>query len=238
MKLYAIVTAIFLICLSTLGILYAWNNFKVKEESRAIPPFNSIYSGGLMNVYLQKGKKGSVIIKADENIIGNVITEVVEGQLRIYTKGFIQGERITDAYVTYTHLDSLNADNASTLTSQNLIQAPSFQIIANGAAEIKVQLQADTAKLIMNKNANVQLAGGADYFEFLISQVGDLMAYNFQTNHCLAKVITGPQSPGVARINVQETLNAVLHGPRYIYYKGDPEITQEIIQGSGKLIQK
>lgn len=238
MKLFAIITYIFLICLLILGAMYAWNNYKVQEEVRQLPPFNSIYSGGLMNVYLQKGRESSVKIRVDENILDQVITEVIDGQLRIYTEGTIRRERIKDAYVVYTDLDSLHAGGVSTLTSNDLIQSPHFKMAASGAAELRVQLQADSSQLFMSGAANVQLAGGANHFEFQISNLGDLMAYNFQTNHCTARVITGQQSPGVARINVKETLDATIHGPRYIYYKGDPEIKNQSVRGTGKLVRK
>ncbi|MEQ8425845.1 MAG: DUF2807 domain-containing protein, partial [Cyclobacteriaceae bacterium] len=57
-------------------IFFGANNLFVTTEHRNVPPFNSIHSSGLMNVYIQKGDSQSVTIRADNNIVSRIKTSV------------------------------------------------------------------------------------------------------------------------------------------------------------------
>ena len=159
----------------------------------------------------------------------------MDGELIINENSHIHRERVLDVYVNYVSLDSIYASGASTITSRGIIQNSKLNITASGAAELKLQVVTDSMILKMNQNANVQLAGEATYFNFQINHVGDLMAYNLVSQHCKAILDTGPQSPGVARINVEKTLDVFIEGPRALKYKGNPDITNQVIKGGGTL---
>lgn len=217
-------------------IIYGWNHLGICEQEKPIDTFHGVYAGGLMNVYLKEGEKESLVIRADDFVIDQVKTKVENGILKIYTEGFIRGERITDAYVTYKKIDYLEGGGATTLISQNIITAEHFKIKTYNSAEIKVQLDCDTLVMRMDGNANVQLAGKADHFDLQICHVGDLMAYHFETKTCKTTIDTGPQSPGIARIHVRDSLDVSIKGPRHLYYRGEPAIKEGNFFQKGKQI--
>ncbi len=219
-------------------LVFGWTNFMVSEQLVPVPAFNSIHANGPINVYIQRGNEDKVVIRADDNVHDKVTVEVVEGQLRIFNNAFIQGERVLDAYVTYRALDSIDAAGASTVTSRSMLDTERFKLVARGAAEVRLQINCQNLDLDMQGVANVFLAGTADQFDFSISHVGDLTAYNFDVLNCNAQMITGDQSPGIARINVSKALAVHIEGPRHLYYRGSPEISSQVIKGRGKLIQK
>lgn len=237
MKISKVYLELIFISAVILGLQYGWNNFRVSSEYRKVHSFHGIYAGGLMNVYLKKGEIASVLVRADDFLIDKVKTEVSNGILKIYTDEFIQGERIKEVYVTYVALETAIATDASTLNSQDLILADTFQVTASGAAEIKLRVDCNQLDLQMEGNANVQLAGRANRFRFNIDHVGDLMAYNFLTKSCTALIKTPPQSPGVARIHVRDSLLVEIDGPRHLYYKGAPKVVEKQISGGGQLVE-
>lgn len=220
------------------AVKYGWTHWGVIEVVKEVPNFDSVYTGGLMNVYLEKGDHQGVTLRIDEKFIEQAKIEVIDGELRIYTEGHMQGERVTDAYVTYTSLKKLKADDASTLTSLNQIKAKDLSLLVDGAAELKVNLRANKLRLDMNGNANVQLAGKTKKFEFYLNHVGDLMAYNLESDTCVARIITGDQSPGVARVHVLKSLDALIDGPRYLYYKGEPHLANVQFDRGGRLLKE
>lgn len=219
-----------------IGGMYGWQNLFVSEHSHDVPAFNSIYTSGPINVYIANGNQPEVIIRADGNVHDQMTVEVVDGQLRIYNHDRIQHERVLDAYVTYQALDSVHAGGASTLTGRSIVSGDQVLIRASGAAEVKLQVHSDSLDLVMTGAANVQLAGYSDFFNLAIMHVGDLMAYNLETQHCKVVMDTGDQSPGIARINTVQTLDVQIVGPRHLKYKGDPEVTKSI-EGSGEVIK-
>lgn len=238
LRSYKLIIITTLVSAGILLFIYGWYNFKVSDRDIIVGDFHKIYAGGLMTVYLKQGTEPLVRIRADDFMINKVKVEVIDGVLKIYNDDGISGERVTDAYVTYTTLDQITADNASTIISQDELQAKVLNIQSKGASETKIRLHCDTLKLEMKGVANVQLAGEANFFQFNIHNVGDLMAYHFKSKTCTAQMHTGDQSPGIARINVSDSLSASIKGPRYIYYIGDPVIKEKTIIGTGRLIQK
>ena len=238
LRSYKLVIITALVSAVILLFVYGWYNFKVSDRDIEVGAFHKIYAGGLMKVYLKQGTAPSVSIRADDFMIDKVVVEVIDGVLKIYNEDGISGERVTDAYVTYTTLDQIIANNASTIISQDELQTKVLNLQSKGASETKIRLRCDTLKLDMKGVANVQLAGEANFFQFDISDVGDLMAYHFRAKTCKAKMHTGDQSPGIARINVTDSLSASINGPRYIYYTGNPIIKSKTIIGTGRLIQK
>ena len=216
--------------------IYGWNNLFISEQNREVVTFNSIYTSGPINVYISQASEESISIRSDSNILNSIVTEVINGELKIYNNRRIEHERVLDVYVNYKALDSIHAATQSTLTGKGLLNATKLKIKASDISEIKLQMRVDSLDLVMDDRANVQLAGFTDKFNLLITDVGDLMAYNFVSKHCKAIIDTGDQSPGIARINVSEVLDATIIGPRNLKYKGDPIVTNKYIDGKGKLI--
>ncbi|NRB46086.1 MAG: DUF2807 domain-containing protein [Saprospiraceae bacterium] len=221
-----------------MGLVYAYHNYKVSEEIRDIQPFHAIEIGGLMNVYLQKGEVEQLRVKADDHILPKIKTFVEDGVLKIYTEGVIRGERIKDAFVTYVQLDSLHAAGVGTLTSRGVLPLDSFRLRASTAAEVRLQIQGQSLDLQMHDNANVQLAGAVQSFNCHLAHHGDLMAYNFKANKANIQLHTGPQSPGIARVHVLDSLWAEVQGPRYLYYLGEPRFVEKNAEGEGKVLKK
>lgn len=227
-----------LIAVALMAAVYAYHNYKVSEEDRLVSPFTALYIDGLMNVYLQPGAKEKLTIKADDHILPQVKTVVENGILKVYTEGLIRGERIKDAYITYVHLDSIHAAGVGTLTSRDVLPLDSFLLRATRAAEVRLQIQAKQLDLRMHDNANVQLAGAVNEFICSINDHGDMMAYNLKANKAKVNLITGPQSPGIARIHVLDSLWANVSGPRHLYYKGEPRFVRDRVDGQGKVMKK
>ncbi len=221
-----------------LAIIFSWFHLFVSEEEHNVTKFNSIYTSGPFNVFITESNKESVIIRADDRIHDQVTVEVVNGTLKIYNEGNINRERVLDAYVSFLALDSIHTSGSSNLTGRGILNASKLKVNATDAAEIKLRLKSDTLHLNMSGAANVQLAGDVNYFDLLIEHVGDLMAYNLISQHCKAILNTGDQSPGVARINVQRTLDVTIKGPRHLKYLGQPTILNQSIEGRGQLIDR
>jgi Putative auto-transporter adhesin, head GIN domain len=224
MHLFKKITVIAIVILS---FIIGWNNIYISEQDREVSPFRSIYTSGPINVYIQQSEHESIVVRSDTNILDNIITEVVNGELKIYSKGSIKHERILDVYVNYKSLDSIHASGPSTITGREVLNSAKLKIKMSVSAEIKLQIESESLQLVMNDAANVQLAGKVNYFNFEITHVGDLMAYNLISQHCNAIINTGNQSPGYARINVEQTLNISIKGPRLLKHKGNPVITMK-----------
>lgn len=226
-----------LITVFVLVFLMGWNKLFISERTVAVSTFTSLSCTGPVNVFIQEAEEASVIIRADGNIHDKIQVEVVDKELKIYTLGDIRQERVLDVYVNYTSLSAIHASGASGLKSRGILKADNLKVIASVASELMLQIDADSLDLEMNGAANVQLAGKVNYFELLLTHVGDLMAYNLVSQEGKIRIDTGEQSPGYARIHVEQSLDVHIKGPRHLKYKGNPMIKHEKIEGKGKLMR-
>lgn len=219
-------------------LVLGWNNLFISEKEIPVPSFTAIYCQAPANVFLQKAEKASVTLRADDGIHEKMLIEVVNNELRITNLEVIRQERVLDVYVNYTDLAQVHASGASEFRGRGILRNKSLNLTASEVSEILMQVEADSLNLEMTGSANVQLAGKVNYFEFLLTHLGDLMAYNLASQHCKAVIRTGDQSPGYARIHVEQSLDAEIKGPRHLRYKGKPKIQRQEIEGKGKLISE
>jgi hypothetical protein len=112
----------------------AWNNMFVSVQGRETGPFNAVYTSGPIDVYLSQTDHESISVRADTNIHDQIITEVINGELRIYIEDPIQHERVLDVYVNYKTLDSIHASAQSTLTGKGLLDNTDLKLTASGAS--------------------------------------------------------------------------------------------------------
>lgn len=228
---------VIILFISIIGLIFGWNNIYVSTQQRDIISFNSLYTSGPINVFLEEAKQESVTIRADKNILDQVVVEIVQNQLKVYTLGDIRHERVLDVYINYESLDSIQASGPSTITGRSVLKTANLKINASISSEVKLQIQVDSLSLIMKNAANVQLSGLATNVNLSITDSGDLVAYNLESEHYKVLVESATQSPGIARIHVKKTLDITINGPRFLNYKGDAVIINQNVEGSGKIVK-
>lgn len=232
MRIIKITTIIFvLIIVSYLG----WNNLFVSKRVVSLEEFDSIEVNGNVQIHLRPGLSEKVTLRADDDIVDDISIKVVNGVLKICNQNCGNSSRVLEANVNFVSIKNIVAAGSSSVTSRGILEGASMNIEAKGSAELKIRIAFDSLKLKMIGAANVQLAGEVNHFNLLINDVGDLMAYNLVSQHCVAYLNTMPQSPGIARINAQKTLHVEIHGPRHLNFKGDAKVIGKTISGSGEL---
>ncbi len=238
MRFIKVSIKITMIGLGLLILFYAWKHLWVEEQIRTIDEFEELHIGGLVNVYLKQGPKEALKVRADQKFIDQIKSEVKNAQLHIYTEGRIRGERIMEVEITYTSLTKIKTQGVGTLVSTNFIQSDDLILDIGGAPEVKLKVNTDSLQLQMQGTGNVQLAGSTKIFDLNIYGFGDLVAYNLESEKARVRINTPDQSKGIARIQVLSELDAEIVGPRFLYYAGNPQVLNEKIVGSGKIVKK
>lgn len=195
-------------------------NRNVVEETRELPPFQSLEIGGALSAYIQLADVQEVRIETDENLMDNVKTEVEGGTLFIKSTGLKNPTKL-NAYIKVTSLDMLKAAGATEVKSESVIRADELKIIANGAASLTLDLDVQYLESTTSGAADVTLAGSAATHKLDVSGAGSLNAKNLVTRKA-NYMVSGASD---ASLHVTDELVGEKKGVADVTYIGNPSTT-------------
>jgi hypothetical protein len=220
----------FILFLSSCSVFEVIGSGKVATEERQISGIESISIGSSMNLIIDQTGSESIRIEAAENIIPDIITEVVKGELQISLKpiGFI-GIRPINCYVSVKDLNAIRVSSSATLKCDNL---NTENLSVEMASSSKGTLTVDVTNLDLKiaSSANLTISGKANSQTIIVNSSGKLDAFNLASKDCKIEV----NSSGSANINVSENLDAKVNSSARLNYKGSPKVNSDV-SSSGSL---
>jgi hypothetical protein len=181
-------------------------------QTRDVAAFNSVQLAGANNVVIRVGERRSVVVKADDNLLNRVTTEVKSGALVIgNTPGNLTAKSPMSVDV---NVPSLNA----------LALTGSGNIIVSG---------------IKTKRLTVTLSGSGNLFgngtttslDITVSGFGNARFTQLDANNVHA-VVSGS---GTIFVTATKSLVASVPGSGTIVYAGNPQDVTKSVTGSGTI---
>ena len=211
-----------LCCINT--AVFAGN--KDKTENRNVKNFNEIKVSTGVDLYITMGNDEKVIVIADDNIIDDLITEVKDGELRIYVEnhnrwfnwGNFNGTR--KVYVTVKELRKIDASSGSDVKSENTLEGESLEIEASSGSDVNVDVVYKDLSLDTSSGSDAKITGKAKNFSAETSSGSDINARDLETEVCHVKASSGSD----AIVNVSEELVAKASSGGDIVYYGNPKM--------------
>ncbi|HRY33234.1 MAG TPA: DUF2807 domain-containing protein [Bacteroidales bacterium] len=210
---------------------------KTREEIRLTSPFTSVRLEDNIDLVLVRDSICMVRISAGEGIIGDILTEVRDGWLKIRNINHCNWVRKLNPAITamvhYISLDTLNYAGVGNVSTLDTIRAGTFTLeIRDGAGSICLLLVADTAFINEHDGtSDIHLAGRADRQYAFINGYGPLMAYDFQTNFTYIHSLRTND----CYIRARQQVEARIEASGNVYCKGNPWHIVTWITGSGQL---
>lgn len=130
---------------------------EVVEEERSLEPFRAVSVQGDLEVDVVVGKRQSVVLKFDDNLIDLVKTEVVDEVLEISTNADV-GFYDTTASSVQIEVPALVAFSASGDNEVELIgvRTASFDLTVDGSNQVAVDGEVNKVKLAVTGDAEVR----------------------------------------------------------------------------------
>jgi hypothetical protein len=184
----------------------------VVTQARDVPPFTGVELAGFNNVVVRVGEDQSVVVKADDNLIERVTTEVRSGTLVIgNTPGSFSTRSPMSVEVTVPTLDAL------TLTG-------SGNVIAD-------DLDADSLTVDLPGSGTLTGSGTATRLDVTVGGSGVVQFTQLVANDVRAAV-TGS---GSIFVTATKSLDASVSGSGAIVYTGSPQDVTRSVTGSGAI---
>jgi len=230
-------------------------NGMIETQSREASSFNQIENSTGADVIYRQSDDVSITVVAESNLLGHIVTESVNGNLKIkmdpWNACLDYNERPVIT-VTSPELKNIVLSGSGTLfadimsgssviirlsgsgdiVAENL-SCDDLSVILPGSGDVSVaDASCQDADIVLSGSGNIGISGNGENGHLRISGSGNINADEFQLNSA-TETISGS---GNIFTYVISSLTAVISGSGNIYLKGDPSINQTV-SGSGRIIK-
>lgn len=204
------------------------------SETRDLPAFHSLDFRGNGKILLSQGESQSVTIRADDNVMDKLRTEVEDGHLQISAEKWVMDESSVLYDIVVTDIREISISGMGEIESSDSIRAKRLTLRLSGTGEITLALDAERLMSTISGTGKMRLEGTAEEHDIDIKGVGELHAYDLAVRSTRV-VITGA---GECKVNVIDDLTVDISGAGSVLYKGDPNVTVEHLSIAGDLEKK
>jgi hypothetical protein len=146
-----------------------------KTEARATTPFHAVDAETSLDVVVTRGDTPSLVVTTDDNLVGEVVTEVVDGTLRITEREDLATRVPSVIQVTAPSLDSATNGGSGSMRLSGF-SAATLAVRNSGSGELLASLQAQTLAVASTGSGAVTLEGDADHLQIDLDGSGWLDA--------------------------------------------------------------
>lgn len=202
-------------------------------ETRNVSNFEEVYVSGSFEVTLTKGNTESVKIESSSLELDKIETEVEGSKLKIgLEKGTYRNTGTIKVYVTYKELEGIHSSGSSSVTCDTELKADDFELHTSGSGSIKIaSLSTNALKIHNSGSGSVEVAGTAKKQSVNISGSSRINAFDLKSEESEVSI----SGSGNVNINVTQSLEARVSGSGDIRYKGNPDIRNIHVSGSGNI---
>lgn len=211
-------------------------NGNVVNKTRNVGDYDQISVAGSFDVNLVSGTEGKLAIKIEDNLLEFLITEVVNGKLKIKWKKGTNVSSRKGVYITvpFKDLDAVTMSGSGDIIGEDTINAADFYTSVSGSGDITLKVKANNVISKVTGSGDVTLTGSTKTLETRVTGSGDYHGFGLSADSVTAKV-TGS---GDVSIVANNELNARVTGSGDIEYRGNPEKQDTKVTGSGDITSK
>lgn len=206
---------------------------KVVDEARTVPAFTRIRMDGPFNLRASPASNPSVVVRADDNLVQQVSTEVEGDTLVIKSRpGHSLRSRqpllITVGTSFLVGLDMRGSGDARVES----VKGERFELQLSGSGDARLtDLALRTLVVGLAGSGDITAQGRCDDAQLTIAGSGDLHMAELKTLRTTVSIA----GSGDARVHASQALNASVAGSGDVHYSGNPGSVKSSVAGSGSV---
>jgi hypothetical protein len=202
------------------------------SQTRNLSSFNEVHVSGGFDVVLTKGNTESVSIESRNVDMENILTEVEGNKLKLYLKKGNYRNVDIKFVVTYKDIEAIHSSGSSEIVCNTDLRADNFSLHSSGSGNIKLaSVNTDNFEVHNSGSSNIDVAGVAKKQSLHISGSSKINAFDLKSEDSKVSI----SGSGDVNINVSQNLEASVSGSGDIKYKGEPNIRNVRVSGSGNI---
>jgi hypothetical protein len=193
--------------------------------------FTNIEVSNGIDVEVTQSNAKSIEVKADDNIIDLITTDIVDGTLKIAMEKSVKNTKSKKVFVTLPDIESMRTSSGASLESKNTLIVRSLETKASSGSEIKITVEAEKITCETSSGSDIQVKGKALKLEAESSSGRDIVADELLTNDVVAKSSSG------SSIDVHPilSLDAKASSGSDIKYHNTPKTVTKITSSGGSV---
>ncbi|MFN3556422.1 MAG: head GIN domain-containing protein [Bacteroidales bacterium] len=203
---------------------------KMVEIQRTTQDWERIKVQGNIQVFFTQTEPSSLTVKADENLLEFIRTEVVNNQLIIETTRAIHSRNELQVELHNPFLAEVEAIAGSRFTTRNPLELSTLRIIGNAGAQMSVQGFFDVLDVVQAAGARINLSGKTDQLTIRSDAGGRVDALELEARQARVEANAGAS----ASVNAQ-LLDARAAAGGTINYVGNPVFSVNEATAGGQI---
>lgn len=210
-------------------------NGNIVEENRGInESFNAIKASEGLDVYLTQSDNENITIEADENLHELIITEVVNGVLKIHTKENIGRASAKKVRVSFKDISKIASTSGSDVYATNTISADHLDLSTSSGSDMKLKVNTTVLNCHSSSGSDLRLSGQTEKLIADASSGSDIKAGDLKAESSQVKASSGAD----ITVNTSKELIAKASSGGDIRYYGNPSKVDKKNSSSGSVKKK
>ena len=222
--------ALLMINCSKNQVVVGSNNIITQEKQ--LSAYDRIEVLGSYDVIFTDGEVGKIKIKAPDNILPFIQTEVSDGLLKIGTGK--NRHRVKQPIIIYVPVDSrlkqVDIKGSADIYSEKNLETKALNVGIYGSGDVRLQVEASSLALKIDGSGDIRVGGKTDNLSININGSGDVEVPNLKAEKAVIKV----NGSGDVSAYVTDDLDVSIAGSGDVTVKGNPKRVKQKINGSGK----
>ena len=206
----------------------------VVEQIIDIDDFEGFELEQRATVYLKQSTQQKVTIKAPQNIIDLLLTEVDGKNWHIDFSRCPKTDENIKIYIESNNINEITIEGSGEIFSEGQIETDELVIEIIGSGLVDLDVRVKELKTEISGAGDIRLKGETKLHDIEINGSGDIKAYDLLSDESEIEI----NGSGDVKVNVSYSLDVEINGSGDVYYKGNVKEISSEINGSGKLNQE
>ena len=226
--------ALLMINCSKNQVVVGSNNIITQEKQ--LSAYDRIEVLGSYDVIFTDGEVGKIKIKAPDNILPLIQTEVSDGLLKIGAEK--NRNKVKEPIIIYVPVDSrlkqvVIKGSADIYTEKNL-ETKALEVDVYGSGDVRLQVEASSLALKIDGSGDIRVGGKTDNLSININGSGDVDTSKLTAEKAAISI----SGAGDVSAYVTEDVDVSIAGAGDVTVKGNPKKVKQKINGSGRVSVK
>jgi hypothetical protein len=208
-------------------------------QTRQVGEFDGVSVSGAIELYVSQGSQTVAVSAAETEKVNDIETYVENRILYIRFKSkkswwsdqWNTTGRNYRAYVSAPMIRSLTSSGSGNIKIEGMLKSDELEFEISGSGNISGRIETENLEVTQSGSSNVRLTGIATKAEFECSGSGNIISSDLAIDICSVEM----SGSGNAELQVNKELSAEISGSGNIRYKGEANVVNSSVAGSGKI---